>query len=78
MDNFNVPEVDPMWDYATVWELVHGMRNRLNEAIEYMSEIKKATEESNQHLHEEINTTMSTGLTCINLIDFHPSNLEES
>ena len=78
MARFNVPPCDPDWDYATQWELLHGMRNKIQEIIKEMALYEKASQELNQLIHEEIQTVISTGTACINLTDFHPSNSIEN
>jgi hypothetical protein len=78
MDSFNVPPCDPNWDYANQWELVHGMKHRLEELIKQMKTFEDATPESNQLIHEEVETTINTEVACINLTDFHPSNLKKN
>lgn len=71
--------VDSEWDYAIVWEIAFQMRERLNELIEIMDseEFQSATLETNQELHDRFDELGSSAVSCINQLDFFPSNVEE-
>lgn len=77
MSRFNVPPVDPAWDYATQWELLHHMKYLIEESIIQMGYWESATKETNQTLHELIEGLQKDATKCNNLTDFHPSNLDE-
>lgn len=78
MANYKIPPVDPEWDYKPQWELVHHMKYLIEESITQMALWENATKETNQTLHELIEEVNDDGSECINLTDFHSSNLTDN
>lgn len=77
MAKFTVPPVDPAWDYVQQWELLHHMKYLIEDSIIQMGYWDEETKETNQTFHEFIQEIQKDATRCVNLTDFHTTNLDE-
>lgn len=70
--DLNIPQPDPAWDYATVWECMNLAREKLDGTIKYLSAKEEGDKETDQQVYEELNEVINTCVTCLNLIAFTP------
>lgn len=78
MDNYEIPSVDPVWDYTTAYEYGTKSKEQLSELISYMSSLEKADEQSDQYLFENLNYVIARLQACCNNLSFHSSNKTEN
>lgn len=76
MVSFKVPPVDPNWDYATQWELIHHMKYLLEDLIVQIDNWDEATKETNGMFHNFLEMLQDDKDKCMNLTDFNTSNSE--
>ncbi|MGD1914120.1 MAG: hypothetical protein ACFB2X_25765 [Rivularia sp. (in: cyanobacteria)] len=52
MDNYEVPPVDPNWDYLTQWEIIHHLKYLVDELIVQMEFWDEEAEDTNRTFEE--------------------------
>ncbi|MEH1811946.1 MAG: hypothetical protein V7K26_03585 [Nostoc sp.] len=54
MNNENIPQPDPSWDYYLTYHRLLKAKSQLNQLIKDISELESATTESDQSINEDL------------------------
>lgn len=69
---WNIPQPDPSWDYATAWEMLNQARSELDGLIKFLSSQEGGDKETSQEVYKGLRQTINTCLACCDLIAFTP------
>lgn len=78
MASYYVPPVDPNWDYATQWRLIHHMKYIVDDLIIQMEYWDEGTKETNEMLIAHLQMIEEDSKECINLPDFESLYLTDN
>jgi hypothetical protein len=52
-----IPQPDPAWDYYILWQVLHEIKDRIDEALGFMNDIESSTLESNEAIRNLLQPT---------------------
>ncbi|MEH2115380.1 hypothetical protein [Nostoc sp.] len=53
-EDLNIPQPDPAWDYYILWHSLHHIKAKVDETLQIMNHIEKATPEIDQEIRQTL------------------------